>query len=284
MPTVPRRPPGRRPAAAGVGELVEDVALVGHRLHSSTGTDAVADVALPWGAHTTHPATAHRRRVATTGTAIAALAALEPGRLLGGGDDDAALRTDHEPSGAATAAGATATGRCRAAPSASRARRRGRAHRPPAGVASATHPDAGHRPGASPSPPTPRCRPPTCAPPSTSCTTTVTAHGGHVASADIDYGDAERARPPPSRRDPAAAPGRRSSWPSRPASSVAVRDSARRRRRRAVVSTSSPRTSPTSSTDLETRITNQRASIARIRELYANGRRRRRRSCASRPS
>ena len=147
----PRRP-SRRHVDLGVGdrplpigELVEDVALVGHRLHSSTGTIAARGASHRHGEHTRHhhdrPPTARRhhrhrhRRPRRTG----------PGRV------HAATTTTPHPASPSRSARRCRDGAVDDHPG-RRPRRRGQPVRGRGGAAGRRRPDrhdpdAGHRPG-----------------------------------------------------------------------------------------------------------------------------------------
>jgi hypothetical protein len=101
-------------------------------------------------------------------------------------------------------------------------------------------------------------------------TSTVTTHGGHVASADIDYGEAPSPTPTTTGSGGEPGPGARATLviaipPGEVGAVQATLDDVGD-----VQSFEQQAEDVTDQlTDLDTRITNQRASVARVRELYA---------------
>jgi hypothetical protein len=212
-------------------------------------------------------ATARRRRVATTGMALAALAALGLAACTGGDDDDGAASITQAGAAAMPDMAPTTTVPTGAlADSASRDE--GGAAVPAAGgsigtlpmqvigqdiaiMARATVQAADVRSAVD------------------RVTTTVTTHGGHVASANIDYGEAPGET---TTTAPGGDPGRGARAtlviaipPSELGAVQATLDDVGD-----VQSFEQQGEDVTDQlTDLDTRIANQRASVARIRELYA---------------
>ncbi len=220
---------------------------------------------MPMGSTHDITASAHRRRVATTSTALAALAALGLAACTGGGGDDSAALD--QAASATTAAGAFA-------PSTTI---------PPGALA-----DASSRSAAEAAPPaaggsigtipmqvigqdlaiTARAtlQAPDVEAAVRDITATVSLHGGHVASADVDYGVA------PTTTVPGADPG-----PGARATLVVAIPPGELGAVQQVLADVGEVQSFVQQgedvtdqlADLDTRITNQRASVARIRELYA---------------
>jgi hypothetical protein len=214
-------------------------------------------------------ATARRRRVATTTTAIAALAALGLAACTGG-DDDASSITQ---SGAAAMPAMAPTTTIPAGALADSASR---------GATGATMPAAGGSVGTIPMQVVGQdiaitARATVLAADVRDAvnrvTSTVTTHGGHVASANIDGGEAPSQAPTPTTTVPGGdpGPGARATLviaipPGELGAVQATLDDVGD-----VQSFEQQAEDVTDQlTDLETRITNQRASVARIRELYAS--------------
>src|SRR4051794_37043388 len=213
-------------------------------------------------------ATVRRRRVATTGIAIAALTALGLAACTGGDDDDAASSITQ--SGAAAmpemAPSTTVPAGALAAPSSRSA-------------ADAAPPSAGGSIGTIPmqvvgqdiaitARATVRAADVEAA--VTEVTRTVTTNGGHIASADVDYGEA------PSVTPTTTVPGEESGSGARATLVVAIPPGALGAVQDTLDTVGDVQSFVQQGedvtdqlTDLDTRITNQRASVARIRELYA---------------
>jgi hypothetical protein len=212
-------------------------------------------------------ATARRRRVATTATAIAALAAL--GLTACTGDDDDAASSITQSGEAAMPAMAPSTTIPAAALADSDNRSAAEAATAPAGGSIGTLPmqvigqDIAI---------TARATVQTADVEAavTDVTRTVTANGGHLASADIDYGHA------PSETPATTVPGEDPGSGARATLVIAIPPGALGAVRQTLDDVGDVQSFVQQGedvtdqlTDLETRITNHRASVARIRELYA---------------
>ena len=212
-------------------------------------------------------ATARRRHVATTGIAIAALTAL--GLAACTGDDDDAASSITQSAGAAMPEMAPSTTIPAGALADAASRSAAEAAPPAAGGTIGTIPmQVTGQDIAITARATVQAADVEAA--VTEVTRTVTANGGHLASADIDYGDAPSGTPTTTvpGEDPGSGARATLVIAIPPAALGAVQDTlAAVGDVQSFVQQGEDVTDQL--TDLDTRITNQRASVARIRELYA---------------